>query len=116
MNRALDEILVALALIVSVGYATLALGPKDLRKRLWAALAGRAERAPAGLLRGLARRLRAAAERSAGACGGCDSCAPETEVSTSGTRQVSTDGMREVSAGGPREVRVPFAKIGKRRR
>jgi hypothetical protein len=101
VNRALDGILVTLVLIVSTGYAVLALGPKGLRKWLWAALAERAEKAPAGLgLERLARRLRAAADKTAGACGGCDSCGPEPEV----------------SAGGTREVRVPLAKIGKRRR
>ena len=42
MNHALDEMLVGLVFIVSAGYAVLALGPRGLRKRLWAALAERA--------------------------------------------------------------------------
>jgi hypothetical protein len=101
MSRILDDGLVALALLASLTYAVFALGPKGLRRRLWAALAERAEKAPSGLrLGGLARRWRSAAESAGGACGGCESCGPEPEV----------------RAGGAHEVRVPLARIGKRHR
>lgn len=100
MNRTLDELLVALALAASAGYAALALGPKGLRMRLYAALAQATEAAPAALhLQGVARRLKAAAERSGGACGGCDTCAPRTDAPA-----------------GEREVRVPLDRIARRGR
>jgi hypothetical protein len=99
VSGVLDDIVVALALILSVCYAVLALGPKGLRKRWWGALAGHAEKAPAALhLGGVARRLRAAADRASAACGGCESCGPEPEA----------------SPGSAREVRVPLATIGRR--
>jgi uncharacterized protein DUF6587 len=98
VNRGFDDVLVALALMVSAAYVLLTLGPKGLRRRLWAALARRAEEAPAGLhLHGVARRLRAAADKTARACGGCDGCGPEP------------------AAGGSSEARVPLSKVGRRR-
>jgi hypothetical protein len=99
MNRALDEILVALLLALSAGYAALSLG-QGLRMRLYAALARATQAAPAALrLQGITRRLKAAAERSGGACGGCDTCAPRADT-----------------AGDGHEVRVPLDKILRRGR
>jgi hypothetical protein len=100
MNRVLDDSLVALALLASAGYALSSLGPKRLRMRVWGTLARLAARAPATLSLGrIARRLEAAAGRTAGACGGCGSC--DSEASDTGKQPAS-------------EVRVPVAKIGKR--
>jgi hypothetical protein len=99
MNRVVDDLIVALVLAVSAGYALMALGPKGLRKRIWGSLASWAERVPAGLhLQGVALRFRAAAERKAAACGGCDNCD-------------STGTAPKAAAG---EVRIPLAKIGRR--
>jgi hypothetical protein len=99
VSRALDDIVVALALALSIGYAALALGPKSLRKRWWRALAAHVEKAPSVLHLGtLARRLRAAADRASAACGGCESCGPSPAA----------------SPGSAREVRVPLATIGRR--
>jgi hypothetical protein len=100
MNKVLDYGLVALALLASVGYAFATLGPKGLRRRIWTALARLAARAPARLhLGAVARRLDSAAGNSA-ACGGCGSC--ESESSGAAEKPAS-------------EVRVPLARIGKRR-
>lgn len=100
MNRILDDGLVALALVASAAYALSSLGPKALRKQLWGTLARLAERAPSMLhLRGVARRLNAAADK-ASACGGCDNC---------GSQSPDTD--RKAAT----EVRVPLSELGKRR-
>jgi uncharacterized protein DUF6587 len=100
MNRTLDELLVALALAASAGYAVLSLGPKGLRMRLYAALAQAMQAAPAALhLQAIVRRLNAAAQRSGGACGGCETCAPRADAAADG-----------------REVRVPLDKIARRGR
>jgi hypothetical protein len=101
MNGILDDFLVGLVLIVSAGYAIFSLGPRSLRSRTFAALGHVTARAPAFL--GLGRMARwlaaAAADKSQGACGGCDSCGSEkTPASTTAAS----------------EVRVPLAKIGKR--
>jgi hypothetical protein len=97
MSRLLDAALVAIVLAASVGYVLYSLGPKTLRRRMRTALADLAARAPAALhLAGIERRLRDAAGGS-GACGGCDSCAPEDARGAGGT-----------------EIRVPAASIGKR--
>jgi hypothetical protein len=101
MNRILDNGLVALALAASVVYALASLGPKALRRRLRTALAQLLARAPVSLhLRGLARRLGEAADKNAGACGGCDTCSAEP-----------ADSSNKPAA----EVHVPLARIGKRR-
>ncbi len=91
-----------MALAASVGYAFASLGPKGWRGRCFAMLARVAGNAPAGLhLGGLARRLaRAADVQSAGACGGCGSC---------GAEPAGAD------ANPAPEIRVPLAKILKRR-
>ena len=101
MNGILDDFLVGLVLIISAGYATFSLGPRSLRSRAFAALSNATARAPAFL--GLGRMARwlaaAAADKSQGACGGCDNCGSE-----------KTPAPKAV----PIEVRVPLAKIGKR--
>ena len=101
MNGILDEFLVGLVLIVSAGYAVFSLGPRSLRSRSFAALGRVTARAPAFLRLGRMARWLAlsAADKSQGACGGCDNCGSEkTPVSTAAAS----------------EVRVPLAKIGKR--
>ena len=98
MSRLLDAALVAIVLAASVGYALYSLGPKSLRRRLCTALADLAARAPAALhLGGAERRLREAAGGS-GACGGCESC-----------------GAGDAREAAGEEIRVPAARIGKRR-
>jgi len=99
MNGALDGFLVGLVLFAGFGYASYSLGPKSWRARLLTSGAVLLGRLPAGWLRGLAGRMAATASR-AGSCGGCDNCGSSAAA---GTR---------VSAP---EVRVPLAKIGKRR-
>jgi len=102
VNKVLDNGLVALALIASVGYAFASLGPRAPRRRLWAALARLAARAPRRLhLGGLARRLEGAAAKNTGACGGCESCEPEPSSGATGD-------------GPAAEVRVSLESIGKR--
>ncbi|MGA2343519.1 MAG: DUF6587 family protein [Steroidobacteraceae bacterium] len=113
MNKLLDNGLVALALIASVGYALSSLGPKALRRRLWTALARLAASAPAGMqLKGIARRLEEAAAKSSGACGGCGSCGSETSDSSAANGGAASG---EVASGRAPEVRVPLESIGKRR-
>jgi hypothetical protein len=101
MSRFLDDALVAILLVASVGYVCSSLGPKPLRQALRRALADLAARAPARMhLGALERRLRDAAG-DGGACGGCGSCA--AEPNDEGT-----------SARPPSEIHVPVAKIGRR--
>ena len=110
MNKVLDNGLVALLLIASVGYALASLGPKAQLRRLWTALAHLAASAPPRLhLGGVARRLEGAATKSAGGCGGCDNCGPEP---ASGAK--SSGAGRTAAERGRSEVRVPLKNIGKR--
>jgi len=111
MNKVLDDGLVILLLLASVAYALSSLGPKGLRRRLWSALARAAARAPAGWhMAGLARRLdQAAADKSASACGGCDNCGDGGENSEGG----DSEGGEQTNT--TSEIRVPLAKIGRRR-
>jgi hypothetical protein len=106
MNGILDDFLVGLVLMISAGYAIFSLGPRSLRSRTFAALSNVMARAPAFL--GLGRMARwlaaASADKSKGACGGCDSCGSEKAPASTGV----------ASAAGMSEVRVPLAKIGKR--
>jgi len=100
MNTLLDNFLVGLALLVSVGYAVASLGPKTWRNRCLAALSRLAERAPAFVgLQGVARRLAVPKPGAAGACGGCDNCGTESAAAP-----------HAASA----EVKVPVANIGRR--
>ena len=108
MNGILDGSLVCLALLLSVGYALLSLGPRSLRRKLLAALSRAAARVPAVLgLRRAAQRLSMAADgKSHGACGGCDDCGTTDADATKSSK-------RDAPAA---EVRVPVAKIGRRAR
>jgi hypothetical protein len=101
MSGILDGSLVALALITAVAYAVATLGPKGLRRRMRTGLAQLAAHAPEGLHLGrIARRLEAAAaDPSAGACGGCGGACSQT-----------AGGVKD----GVPEVRVPLDTIGKR--
>lgn len=97
MSPVLDDLLIAIALAASVGYALFSLGPVSLRRRMRAALADLAARAPARMhLGGIERRLR---DDGAGGCGGCGSCS---------TQPTDTPAR-------PTEIRVPAGKIGRRR-
>ncbi len=110
MNKVLDDALVACVLIASVGYALASLGPKAQLRRLWKALARLAGSAPPRLhLGAIARRLEGAAAKSAGGCGGCESCDPEPASggNSSGAERRAADGRGS-------EVRVPLEKIGRR--
>jgi hypothetical protein len=106
MNGILDGSLVCLALLLSVGYALLSLGPRSLRRKLLAGLSRTAARVPAVLgLRAAAQRLSMAADgKSHGACGGCDDCG----TSAAGAANSPTSDSQAA------EVRVPIAKIGRR--
>ena len=99
MNRVLDGVVVGSALLASVIYALLTLGPQGMRRRILSTLARLAAHAPSFLRSdGIARRLREASARAASACGGCES-----------------RGSEESAARAPAsDVRVPVPKIGKR--
>jgi hypothetical protein len=100
VNRILDNSVVGLALLASMGYALSSLGPKGLRMRLFSALARLAARAPPFLhLRPVARRLEGAAAKTSGSCGGCGSC----DSAASAPDQPADS-----------EVRVPLARVGRR--
>ena len=101
MNGIVDDFLVGLVLIVSAGYVVLSLGPRSLRIRTFAASSRLLARLPAFFgLRRTARWLAASsADKSQGACGGCDNCGSE---------------KTPASTGAAAEVRVPLSKIGKR--
>jgi hypothetical protein len=101
MNTVLDNFLVGVALLASVGYAFYKLGPRTLRKRILETLGRAMAAAPAFLKLGrAARRLNAAsAAKAQGACGGCDNCGTES----SSEPQPS-----------PAEIKIPLAKIGRR--
>jgi hypothetical protein len=100
MNSVIDYFLVGLILLLSVGYAVTALGPKGLRPRLLAGVGRLLARLPAffGLKRVSQRLSRASAVKPAGACGGCDNCALAESAPKPGASSS--------------EVRVPVAKIG----
>jgi len=99
VNRILDNSVVGLALLASIGYALSSLGPKGLRMRLFSALARFAARAPEFLHLGpVARRLEGAAVKTSGSCGGCGSC----------------DAASAPDQPADSEVRVPLARVGRR--
>jgi hypothetical protein len=110
MNGIVDNSLVGLALLVSLGYAVSSLGPKSLRRRLLAALSRATARAPAlpGLRR-LSGRLAAAAGKAQGTCGGCDDCGT---AQPSAPQSSAPPSSAENSPAG--EIRVPVGKIGRR--
>ena len=101
MNGILGNSLVALALILSAGYAVSALGPRSLRQSLLAALGRAAAKTPKflGLRRTGQWLVSASAGKAAGACGGCESC---------GSEQSSASKSQES------EIKVPVANIGRR--
>jgi hypothetical protein len=85
MSTLLDLLLVGGALLASMLYAIVALGPRSWRRHIGSALAAC----------GLAR----VAPKSSGACGGCDNCgAPDAKESTAGA-----------------ETRIPLDDIGRRK-
>jgi hypothetical protein len=97
MNSWLDESLVGLLLTASLLYAFATLGPRSIRRRMLALLAALLARAPTTLLHSAAQRLEgAAAEKTQGACGGCDNCGSE-------------------KATGRTEIRVPIGNLRARR-
>jgi hypothetical protein len=100
MNAVLDNFLVGVLLLASLGYALYKLGPRTLRKRILEAISRALAAAPAFLRLGRAARgLSAASEGNAGACGGCDNCGSETSS------------QPQPSSG---EVKIPVANIGRR--
>jgi hypothetical protein len=101
MNAVLDNFLVSVLLLVSLGYAFYRLGPRTLRKRILNAMSRTIAAAPAFLkLSRVAQRLDAAsAGKAQGACGGCDTCGTE-----------SASKPQRASA----EISIPIAKIGRR--
>jgi len=106
MNGILDDLVVGLVLLISAGYAVYSLGPRSLRSRTFAALSRVTARAPGFLGRGrMARWLAASsANKSQGACGGCDNCGTDKATTSTGVAPTAVTS----------EVRVPLAKIGRR--
>src|SRR5271165_7660395 len=100
MNTLVDGFLVALALLASIGYAIFSLGPRTLRRRLLQAASRLLAIAPSylGLGRVAGRLSAASIVKPAGACGGCDNCAPDAAA----TQSAAT------------EVAVPVGNIGRR--
>jgi hypothetical protein len=100
MSGWLDDTLVGLALCAGFGYAIYSLGPKSWRARWSSGAQAVLHRLPGPAARRVAAQLAARAGKSGGSCGGCDNCGSTT---------------LEAGRAGPSEVRVPLAKIGKRR-
>jgi hypothetical protein len=99
MNAVLDNFLVGVVLLVSVGYALYKLGPRPLRMRILATLSRVMSAAPAFFkLSRAAQRLANAAGGPAGACGGCDNCGAEPS-------------SPQASSG---EIKIPAASIRRR--
>jgi hypothetical protein len=98
----LDEFLVGGALLASILYAIISLGPRSLKRGLAVRAAALLRSVPAMPgLRSLSRRLQsAAAVKPTGACGGCDDCGPAPAPESSGSAEP--------------EVRIPVSTIGKR--
>jgi len=98
MNAWLDDSLVGVVLLGSALYALAALGPKNARRRVLAALAAFLARTPAALrLHAAGQRIaRAADAKTQGACGGCDNCGSATPAA---------------NAGG--EIKVPISSIAR---
>lgn len=79
MNAFLDDAVVGLLVLASLGYAAVKLGPKTWRQRIFLALSGMLKSAPGIFkLQSAARRLETAAGKNQGACGGCDNCGTES--------------------------------------
>lgn len=108
MHSVLDEILVGAVLLASVVYATYALGPKALRRRLMAGAVTLLRKLPSALhLQSMAQRLEATPLRAGGSCGGCDSC--ESAKPAGGTASTATAGSAAST-----EIRVPISAIRRR--
>jgi hypothetical protein len=102
MNAVLDDSLVGVLLLASVGYAVYKLGPRTLKRRILQTISGAMAAAPAFFrLRLAAQKLDAAsaAGTAQGACGGCDNCGSESSSEP------------QLSGG---EIKVPVEKIGRR--
>jgi hypothetical protein len=102
MHGLLDEILVGGALLASILYALLSLGPRTLKRGLAVRAAAWVRSIPEMPgLRSLSRRLEtAAAIKPPGACGGCDDCGSATPAASAGSTES--------------EIRIPVSAIGKR--
>jgi hypothetical protein len=100
----LDEFLVGGALLASILYALISLGPRSLKRGLAVRAAALLRSVPTMPgLRSLSRRLEiAAAVKPTGACGGCDDCGSAPAPESSGAAEP--------------EVRIPVSTIGKRQR
>jgi len=98
----LDEFLVGGALLASILYALISLGPRSLKRGLAVRAAALLRSVPIMPgLRSLSRRLEsAAAVKPTGACGGCDDCGSAPASKSSGSAEP--------------EVRIPVSTIGKR--
>ena len=98
MNPLLDDLLVGAALLLSLVYALVKLGPRALRTRMLEISSRMLAAAPAVFRLGrAAQRLSAASGKAPGACGGCDNCGSESSPP-------------KVSA----EISVPVGKIRRR--
>ncbi|HEX3848056.1 MAG TPA: DUF6587 family protein [Steroidobacteraceae bacterium] len=113
MSEWLDKLVVCLALIVSAGYAAVALGPKPFRRQVALTLLGAAPRTPRvlGLRRLVARLGAAVAAKVPGGCGGCDGCG-ENAGATSQSGASDSPARGEAAAA---EIVVPLDKISRRR-
>jgi hypothetical protein len=103
MSGIIDNLLVGLLLLLSLGYAVASLGPRSFRKRMLQTLSHWMGRAPAFLgLKGAAQRLGAAsATKAQGACGGCDDCGSEAAPTSKASLS---------------EIKVPVGDISRRPR
>src|ERR1700726_961221 len=103
MHRLLDALLVGGALLSSILYALFSLGPRSLKRGVAVRAAALLRSFPAMPgVRSLSRRLEtAAANKPAGACGGCDDCGSATPAP-------------ESTGSAEPEVRIPVSSIGKR--
>ena len=101
MHILLDDVVVGLALLASVVYALISLGPKTLRSRLLGGASAMLLRLPRipGLPEFALRLQRAAALKAKGSCGGCDNCGSEQSPGASSAAP---------------DVRIPVSKVGKR--
>jgi hypothetical protein len=101
MHGLLDEFLVGGALLTSIVYALLSLGPRTLKRGVSVRAAALIRSLPSMPgFRSLSRRLEtAAAVKPTGACGGCDDCGSTAPESTGSAEP---------------EVRIPVSTIGKR--
>jgi hypothetical protein len=102
MHSLLDEFLVGGALLASILYALISLGPRTLKRGVAVRAAALIRSLPTlPGLRSLSRRLEtAAAAKPTGACGGCEACGSTPAPESTGSAEP--------------EVRIPVSTIGKR--